>query len=299
MKPETNNELGEGVRMSHVFLIVLALHVLIIGGAFAFHWVRADQMDQVAQKNPTEHPVDKMTPEDMAPESDELASKEDEEIEPVVDASVEPGVQLATKMRGGDQPMLREGVAAAPAPEVALRKVPTQPVAAVAQAKTSGTAASYKVVKGDTLSKISRVSGVSISQIRAANAMSTDALRIGQVLKIPGGASAPKAVASAPAPLPVSEEVAPVASAPVAAASAVANSGETYTVSKGDTLVRIAKKFGTTAGELMQVNNITDPSKLGIGTKLVLPRPTSAAQQENIQKNTKARSAEELAMNKH
>jgi LysM repeat protein len=42
-------------------------------------------------------------------------------------------------------------------------------------------------------------------------------------------------------------------------------------VVKGDTLTKIAHKFKTTSKALMAANNITDPTKLSIGKKLVIP----------------------------
>lgn len=42
----------------------------------------------------------------------------------------------------------------------------------------------------------------------------------------------------------------------------------TYTVAKGDTLWDLAKKFGTTVQELVDLNNITDPDHIVVGQKL-------------------------------
>lgn len=43
---------------------------------------------------------------------------------------------------------------------------------------------------------------------------------------------------------------------------------EYYTVQKGDTLTKIAKKFNTTIDWLVEVNNIKDPNKIYAGQKL-------------------------------
>jgi len=48
----------------------------------------------------------------------------------------------------------------------------------------------------------------------------------------------------------------------------------TYTVAPKDTLTRIAKRFGVTVDQILAVNPaITDPNKLKIGDKLVIPTP--------------------------
>lgn len=110
------------------------------------------------------------------------------------------------------------------------------------------------MAKGDSLTKIARVHGVTVPELKTANGLSSDLIRIGQVLSIPGRSSAPAAkppVATAPAPTAVS--------------------AATYTVAKGDTLWGIARKLGVSAAELARVNGLNDPSKLKIGTVLKVP----------------------------
>jgi LysM repeat protein len=56
-----------------------------------------------------------------------------------------------------------------------------------------------------------------------------------------------------------------------AATAAPTTSGATYRVKSGDTLSAIAKRFGTTTRVLVQLNDLTDPSKLKVGQILKLP----------------------------
>ncbi|CAB4363151.1 unannotated protein [freshwater metagenome] len=44
-----------------------------------------------------------------------------------------------------------------------------------------------------------------------------------------------------------------------------------YTLQSGDTLGKVAKRFGTTIDELMALNNITDKNKVQAGQDIKLP----------------------------
>ena len=91
-------------------------------------------------------------------------------------------------------------------------------------------------------------------------------------------AAAPAAAANE-APLPKTEDAKaalPVAKASpdataVARALPVEDSGKVYVVAKGDNPVKIAKKLSVSQQELLAANNITDPTKLQIGQKLIVP----------------------------
>jgi len=291
--------------MSHVFLIVLALHVLIIGGAFAFHWFRAESADKMAAAQEQAEPRKIAA---AAPGEAEEAEEAEPGLmsEPVVDSSIEPGVQqhqMAVKMRGA--PVLRDDEAV-PAPDIenmqpmvaAPAKPAPVPQVATAEkqaAPAAGGSGVYAVAKGDTLHKIARQHGVSVTAILQANGLNSDMLKIGQKLQIPGASAkaAPAAQVASSAPAPVK----PQAQAPAAQAQ---GSEKVYVVVKGDTLVKIARKYGTTAENLMQANNISDPSRLGIGQKLILPSQSSVSGDKSKKSDEERGAArEELAMNKN
>ena len=94
----------------------------------------------------------------------------------------------------------------------------------------------YQVKKGDTLYSIANKYGISLNELKAINELDSDNLSIGQLLNVPSGLS-------------------------------VAN---TYTVSKGDTLYGIAKKFNTSIDKLKETNNL-DNNMLSIGQKIIIP----------------------------
>lgn len=85
---------------------------------------------------------------------------------------------------------------------------------------------------------------------------------------IGGGASA----VSTPSAPPTRSAAAPTVAAP-------AGSGETstYTVQRGDTLLDIAIRFGTTTEAIAKLNNLPDPDALILGQKLVIPGAGSTA----------------------
>ncbi len=105
----------------------------------------------------------------------------------------------------------------------------------------------YVVRYGDTLSEIARMFGVSVNTIVWANDLGSDrAISPGQSLII----------------LPIS--------------------GIEHTVSSGDTLKSIAKKYGGNADEIAEYNNTSVSAKLAVNTVLIIPggevsRPTTSS----------------------
>lgn len=114
------------------------------------------------------------------------------------------------------------------------------------------TQSKYTVARGDTLSKLSKKFGVSVREIKRANGLSSDTLRTGMRLSIPGLSSAE----------PGESEVESVA------ASSLPR-GE-YVVKKGDTLGRIARRYDVTIKELKKENNIKGNS-IRAGQVLYIP----------------------------
>ena len=121
----------------------------------------------------------------------------------------------------------------------------------------------YKVQRGDTLWGIARKKGISLSSLLSSNPNlnKNGKLDIGQEIMITGGSSA--------APSSITRAL-PVVNAPVATSS-----GSTYTVQKGDSLSRIARRQGVSLGGLMAVNGLNKSSIIRIGQTLQLPDSSS------------------------
>jgi LysM repeat protein len=142
-------------------------------------------------------------------------------------------------------------VAPVPAPVVETpAPTPTEPAA--------GT--EYIVVAGDTLGKIAHKNGVSLRALEAANPdVNPKHLKVKQKLVIPAGGS--------------SAAVTPAGSPDVAAD---AGSETTYTVKSGDTLHKIARKFGVSVKAIQAENNLTT-TRITVGRKLKIPARAEAA----------------------
>ena len=103
---------------------------------------------------------------------------------------------------------------------------------------TSSTASdTYIVKKGDSLYSIARTYNTSVDKLKEINNLTSNALAIGQVLKLPSSNASEKVV---------------------------------YTVKKGDSLYSIAREYGTTVDAIKKLNNIKS-NTLSIGQKLYLP----------------------------
>lgn len=63
---------------------------------------------------------------------------------------------------------------------------------------------------------------------------------------------------------------------------------ETYVVEKGDTLFRIAKKFGTKPQLILEANQLKDANKIGVGMKLKVPIETEISQIETPKRSIEA-----------
>lgn len=95
----------------------------------------------------------------------------------------------------------------------------------------------YVVKRGDSLSVIAQRYNVSLAALKSANSISSNTIRVGQELSIPGiGAAEP----------------------------------EQHTIRRGETLSGIAQRYQVSLGNLRQVNNITN-DRIMVGQVLKIP----------------------------
>ena len=112
----------------------------------------------------------------------------------------------------------------------------------------TSSANTYTVKSGDSLWSIAKKYNVSVDELKRLNNLTTNTLRIGQILKIPG----------------VSEP----------------SGNNVYIVKSGDSLWSIAQKYNTTINALMQANNLTS-SVLQVGERLIIPTSPNTGEGTN------------------
>ena len=162
------------------------------------------------------------------------------------------------------------------ADDAAPRRRPGRKAAARSGGAPAGKGGIYVVKPGDTLGKIAYRHRISVKALRDANKLDPKrdkALRVGQKLTIPGGrAASGGAPCAGPAKGGKKAPAARPANAPKL------NADGTYTMVRGDTIPKVARKFGVRAKALQQANNLSDEetTKLQIGHKLIIPTGSDA-----------------------
>ena len=174
----------------------------------------------------------------------------------------------------------------------------------------TGATKEYVVKGGDTLGAIAYSNGINIRQLKELNGLSKDVLRVGQKLKIPAekvvaaktapakasaapakvaveatkaaaeaakadaaaADTAPTAPAADVAPVKAAADAAPAAEAAKAAAvDASAASPATYVVQEGDDMTGISIRWGVSAAEIRELNNLGEKDQLVPGQIIKLP----------------------------
>ncbi len=102
----------------------------------------------------------------------------------------------------------------------------------------------YRVKRGDTLSEIAKKYGVSVKTLKRVNRLRSSKIYAGQLLKIPVARKGGK--------------------------RKVVYTYVTYRVKKGDTLIKIARKFGVPYKRIMRINGLKS-TRIRVGQRLRIP----------------------------
>jgi LysM repeat protein len=222
-------------KLSSAFIVVLILHVVAVGGIYAFNSIKASRRD---------HDTSAKTSDVAAPIAGKPAS---------TDAVT---------------------AAAANNPAAALHRVEPNAAAATAhpagahqyEVKASDTltkiAFAYKTTSAEIMATNNLKEGAVLRPgqmlvIPAAKATPKPAVE------------APKTAATANNT--AAATAAPAAATPAADIPPTRTTPGLYTVKKGDTLTSIAKTYGLSLDDLSKANKITDPKKLQLGQVLKVP----------------------------
>lgn len=149
----------------------------------------------------------------------------------------------------------------------------------------------YHVVKkGETLSRIASKYGVTVTSLKSLNRLHSTSLRVGQKLLVKKGTTVKVPNPNAKTVKDTANAIAQNATDSVMTntdtmANAPAKSHQeikpvpqkqpdytSYTIRQGDTLSSIARRYGTTANEIAQYNNLANKDALRIGQKLKIPK---------------------------
>jgi LysM repeat protein len=120
---------------------------------------------------------------------------------------------------------------------------------------------SYTVQRGDTLSSIAKKYDSSVREIKAVNGKVSDLIRVGETLTVPevgneATSATSASIGSASVEPIITNNISPISGA------------RTHTVVAGDFPSTIARQYGMTVEELLEINGVTDPRKLQIGKVL-------------------------------
>lgn len=186
------------MKLSHAFMVVLVLHVVAVGGIYAFNQIKANKKsdllanitNRITQATgtgaPTASPVvavpAAVVPQRQPGDADEPLPVMQSNLpdEPVI-AAAAPVVTAANEKKVIPAPVV--ATAAKTAPPVVSATAPAKKAAAA-------TATTYTVAKGDNPYTIAKKIGVSFQDLLKVNGIEDPTkLQIGQVLKVPGAAN--------------------------------------------------------------------------------------------------------------
>ena len=149
------------------------------------------------------------------------------------------------------------------------------PIVEKAPVKVSSSAAKaqvHVVKRGETLTRIAEQYDTDVATLKRLNRMKSGELLVGQKLKLPSAASSSSAEVTGSRPRP------PVVDQPepVVESRAAASATTVHTVTRGETLLRIAEKYDTTLAELRSLNNLKR-DQVNVGQKLKVPSGKAAS----------------------
>ena len=122
----------------------------------------------------------------------------------------------------------------------------------------------HRVKKGETLSRIATQYKVSSRDLMAVNGLrNANHVEVGQTLKLPSNAVLPK------------PGFKPVAVTPIPGATE-------HTVAKGQTLTQIAKAYKLPISTLISINDLSNPNKVEVGTRLYLKQTTTVLATQSV-----------------
>lgn len=268
-KPQT------GLKLMTVFIVVLAAHVLVIGGYAIYNLTKGVNSDYDLAGDAVHKGAkpDAATPVTPAPATPVAADAPTNAPATPAPSETAPAPTATSATPSG--PVITPPAAAPKADSVVMSPAPRPEL--VPAPAPRGEGMTYTVKLHDSFARIAHHNHTTIAKLKEANGLTSNTLHVGQKLVIPSANAVATSAVSEGDTASLSEE-APAATirnmsstAPIGTSAAASRHGRTYTVAKGDTLSKIAHKFKTTKSAIMAMNSIANPAKLTIGKKLRIP----------------------------
>ncbi len=283
---EDYDEEEPNMKFSHALMVVLALHVIAVGGIFAFNSIKAGQSSSTkastkgenappaaqaaAQSKPSsaQGAIERRAGKTHTVQAGDTLSR----IAALYKISVEAiekenGITTYSMIRVGQILKIPAPESLAVKPEVA--KPATDPVTAAAKH-------AFLAAKTDIAKPAALITRTDIAKPPAV-AAKTDIAKTAAVITKTDVAKPPAVAAKTDAakPLPVAATTPKPANAQPSPKKAEMPSPTTdshvYVVAKGDNPYNIAKKLHVSYNELIALNEIKDPTRVQIGQKLKIP----------------------------
>lgn len=290
-RTDTGSAPPERGRVWRIVIIVLALHAALLGSVVLIQGCGSKEAPAMTMNEAldasksvdnktlaaTEETNSTTNANIICPRSDILTPEEKLPLNDTAPVEASPAPPVPDLIATQPVPPRAE----APAPVTETPKVEPPPVAPVSPA-VAPAPVKYTVCKGDTLSRIAKKKNVSLKHLAELNKMTTSArLKIGQKLRLPADGAKTSTAAEAPASektMVAKAEKKPAAASKRKPASALLAGKKTHTVKPGESLYSISRRYHVSMQSLMKVNRISDPRKVRVSQKLVLPViKTSAA----------------------
>lgn len=245
------------MRFSHALIVVLILHLVAVGGVFAFNWMKARQGEKVGSSavasasGGTDAPAPVVTAKSSAPT-----------------AGADDWTGRTHTVTAGDT----------------LTRVATNYGVTISAIEAANGIDNYSMIRVGQVLKIpaAETAPVKTAKSTFASEIKTEAKSAPASTKASTPSSAQQAfLATQPevkkaviAAVPTDRVVAKATAVPTettASNSSSSSSDNVYEVVKGDNPYSIAKKFHVSYNNLIEVNGISDPTKIQIGQKLKIP----------------------------
>jgi LysM repeat protein len=162
-----------------------------------------------------------------------------------------------------------------------LKLTGASPTSTGSPGTVTGRPATYTIKRGDTISGIAARYGLRTADLLALNKLrATTIIYPGQVIRLGGSSIAVTPVSNVTPTSPADESKDPPSTPPTSAPAPVINSR--YTIRSGDTITRIAARFGVTIDAILKANGLSRSSIIYAGRTLVIPGVVSAQDGSSI-----------------